>query len=1156
MRKKTKCIFYQKVAITMAAVLFTTPLGVAADGVLSGNTKASAAEAPMALTPDDLDVSDSNSGTQTKPIEISNAGQLLKLSQIIQSNPNETITSSGIAYCNAHYKLTADITINRGTANADGSFTTMGGSSLFVWEPIRHFAGTFDGGGHTISGLYLTEKSAETLDGTWKSSGSYQPDTGSGLFGSTVNGAVIKNLTISNSTIKLESNNCEIAHFAFIVGYGDKTVLTDCKVTDSCYINAKGDAWGDDSSLWCISENSAVYDYKTVAGIGGIAGMLFGNSTVTGCQNAASITCENIRLVGGIAGYAGTTKITDSSNTGAVSGNQSVGGIAGAAATTGSHGKIENCENSGKITAVEWTQDFYTAHLSPETKYPSWSDALLCGNMAGGICGYSSVDISSCRNTADITGKKMLGGIAGVTRTDICNSMNEGNVTASDWAVIKPSNKKSADSAAAGCQAGGIVGSIGTDFSALSTYDSVQIEACSNIGKVSAVNASDSQFAAKSSYGGISGWGHCVPSSAPASGSEGSAATVTPVSIEACFTAANGQPESKKVFSSQVDITSDTANGIYPASAVNSFYLASTANENGGRTKDQFTSGAVAYELNQSAIATQADASNVRWYQRLKDSGTQKADAWPVSYKKGSADCIVYRATLNVNNKPVYLYFNPGWTLEEILENNTAFSGSYRLLDSETGKVIDKDTVFSKDFTCKAEVAYTVEIVEPTEAHMTRKTESGPSKQSGLTGKMTDVIYTADEGYYFPENYAVNVSDGITVTRNSSTQITISGTPTKDVKFTLVAATKTQTQTTTPPSSPGVPSVPSGPSATATATPGQTTTPTATPSTTPGSVPSSTPGATPTAVPSTVPTQKPAEPTPGGTQTPVPTTDPTTAPSDTDSPAPTATPIGTEMPKGTNFKQGAVSYQTLSENSVALSRIPASAVKKNYKVPDTITVGGKTYKVTTVTANAFAGNKKLQNVSLGKNITKLGKNSFKNCTNLKKITFNNKVKTIGEGCFANCKKLPKVVIPDSVTRLGNKAFKNCTKLKTAKIGKTRSDKKVKTGALSETTVTNTVPTYSELKLNISIGNNVFENCKNLKSVIINSAVSVIGNSAFKNCMSLSDIIVRSLILKTVAKKALVGVTNCKIAVPTQKFAPYRKLFKNKGQGKKVFVAKA
>ena len=54
---------------------------------------------------------------------------------------------------------------------------------------------------------------------------------------------------------------------------------------------------------------------------------------------------------------------------------------------------------------------------------------------------------------------------------------------------------------------------------------------------------------------------------------------------------------------------------------------------------------------------------------------------------------------------------------------------------------------------------------------------------------MTDVVYTANDGYYFPEDYAVTAVNGISVTRNSYTQITVSGTPSADVEITLTAPT-------------------------------------------------------------------------------------------------------------------------------------------------------------------------------------------------------------------------------------------------------------------------------------------------------------------------------------------------------------------------------
>ena len=69
-------------------------------------------------------------------------------------------------------------------------------------------------------------------------------------------------------------------------------------------------------------------------------------------------------------------------------------------------------------------------------------------------------------------------------------------------------------------------------------------------------------------------------------------------------------------------------------------------------------------------------------------------------------------------------------------------------------------------------------------------TASGDRKQTVLKNHpIANVTITAADGYYFPENYGFT-QDGITVTRDSLTQITVSGTPTaEDVALTLPAAT-------------------------------------------------------------------------------------------------------------------------------------------------------------------------------------------------------------------------------------------------------------------------------------------------------------------------------------------------------------------------------
>ena len=73
--------------------------------------------------------------------------------------------------------------------------------------------------------------------------------------------------------------------------------------------------------------------------------------------------------------------------------------------------------------------------------------------------------------------------------------------------------------------------------------------------------------------------------------------------------------------------------------------------------------------------------------------------------------------------------------------------------------------------------------------HMTKTAGSGDASQSNLSGAMADVVYTANDGYYFPTDYSVATVNGISVTRDSYTQITVSGTPTANATITLTAPT-------------------------------------------------------------------------------------------------------------------------------------------------------------------------------------------------------------------------------------------------------------------------------------------------------------------------------------------------------------------------------
>ena len=76
-------------------------------------------------------------------------------------------------------------------------------------------------------------------------------------------------------------------------------------------------------------------------------------------------------------------------------------------------------------------------------------------------------------------------------------------------------------------------------------------------------------------------------------------------------------------------------------------------------------------------------------------------------------------------------------------------------------------------------------------------TTGNANQTVGQGSPITSVVYTAADGYYFPTDYSVAAQNGISVTRNSYTQITVSGTPTAAANLTLTNATA-KTKETTP----------------------------------------------------------------------------------------------------------------------------------------------------------------------------------------------------------------------------------------------------------------------------------------------------------------------------------------------------------------------
>jgi hypothetical protein len=215
------------------------------------------------------------SGTESDPYQISTAAQLKRFRDIVNGTGGQTQNRGAYAV------LTANIDLNNEPWTPIGNYTE--GNQIY-------YEGTFDGGGHTISGLNVTGEFVYA-----------------GLFG-TVKDGTIKSLTVAGK-VSPSNSQCIVGG---IVGYASNAVIKNC--SNHCSVTG-----------------------RTTSIIGGIAG--FNSSgAIIDCYNVGTISGINYaEAIGGIVGSNSGT-ISNCYNVGTVSNDKSVGEIAGHNSDT-----VENC---------------------------------------------------------------------------------------------------------------------------------------------------------------------------------------------------------------------------------------------------------------------------------------------------------------------------------------------------------------------------------------------------------------------------------------------------------------------------------------------------------------------------------------------------------------------------------------------------------------------------------------------------------------------------------------------------------------------------------------------------------------------------------------------------------------------------------------------
>ena len=241
-------------------------------------------------------------GTEKNPYEIRNVNDLKLLAEKV---------NGGVTYKDKYFKLTADIDLKN-----EPNWTPIG---TMLVEEGRPFQGTFDGGGHQIANLTISN------------GGQY-----GGLFGYT-EGAVIKSC---NVTGEVNGYNCT---GGIVGGVGVKTKILNCSFQGSVMgeSDCVGGIVGETSAECEVSGCFARGKVEGLQKVGGIAGK--GVGTIKNCYALADVTARD-RIAGGIAGGTYNLTIENCYYGGDVLAKNYAGGIAGVMdSTSGSSTTIKNC---------------------------------------------------------------------------------------------------------------------------------------------------------------------------------------------------------------------------------------------------------------------------------------------------------------------------------------------------------------------------------------------------------------------------------------------------------------------------------------------------------------------------------------------------------------------------------------------------------------------------------------------------------------------------------------------------------------------------------------------------------------------------------------------------------------------------------------------
>ena len=284
------------------------------------------------------------------------------LGYTIESNGSYTVTS-------ADGLMNIAELVNGGKSDINITLDTNIDLTGKDWTPIgtdydNSYKGTFDGGGHTITGLTFTTN-----------------DEYAGLFGWLNRAGTVKNVVMEG--VQITSNQIYGGSIGGVAGYSWGTI-ENCSVSGSVsgtvYVGGVVGAQIDGSITGCSSSATV----KGTVDVGGVAGQTNSSATLTACYATGNVIIEidPVRNIagGGLVGFNGGNGVLacyatgNVTSTGSSTGNVHIFGLLGDNYTTVTACYWKNNQERGYKTAPESTK--------VDGTYVTWQNAVDAMNRA------------------------------------------------------------------------------------------------------------------------------------------------------------------------------------------------------------------------------------------------------------------------------------------------------------------------------------------------------------------------------------------------------------------------------------------------------------------------------------------------------------------------------------------------------------------------------------------------------------------------------------------------------------------------------------------------------------------------------------------------------------------------------------------------------